>query len=59
MPRNAPKMHSEQSKFLSLAAVIEHGPSGTYPRLNAVQVTLENGAVRAFTASVRMFDHNK
>ena len=30
-------MHSLQSKFLALAAVVEHGPSGTYPRLNAVQ----------------------
>ena len=26
----------------NLAAVVEHGPSGTYPRLNAVQTTLEN-----------------
>ena len=27
MPRNVPKMHSEHSKFLFLAAVTEHGPS--------------------------------
>ena len=41
MPRNAPKMHSERSKCPSRAAVTEQGLSGTYPRLNAVQMTLE------------------
>ena len=41
VPRNAPKMYFEHSKFPSLAVVTEQGPSGTCPRLNAVQTTLE------------------
>ena len=58
VPRNAPKMHSEQSKFLFLATVVEHGPS-EQPKIERGADNARKLSGSSFTASVSMFDHNK